>query len=47
MVVGGGVNDELDVVGPAKSGVGHFNFLPIVVVVGNGPVEHAKALQSG
>ena len=44
VVVGGSVDYELDIVRPTRSAVGHVNLLPIVVMVGDGSVEHAKAL---
>ena len=42
MVVGSGVDNKLDVVRPTRGGVGHFNLLPIVVVVRDGLVEHTE-----
>ena len=46
MVVGGGVDYELDVVGPAKGCIGHFNLLSIFVMIGKGSVEHAETFWS-
>ena len=40
--MGGGVDDELYVMGPAKSSIRHFEFLSIVVVIWNGSVEHTE-----
>ena len=42
MVVSSGVNDKLDIMRPMRGGVGHFNLLPIVVVVWNGLIKHAE-----
>ena len=47
VVVGGGVNDKLDIVRPTMSAVRHFDPLAIVVVVGNGAFEHAEPLWCG
>ena len=47
VIVGGGVDYKLNVMGPLESGVQHFDFLPIVVMVRNGSVEHAKPLWCG
>ena len=34
MVMSGGIDDELDIMWPLRSGVGHVDFLPIAMVVG-------------
>ena len=47
VVMGGGVNDELDIMRPALSAVWHFDLLAVVVMVGDGTVEHAKPLWCG
>ena len=47
VIMGGSVNNELNIVRPMKSGVRYFNLLPVFVVVGNGSVEHAEALWGG
>ena len=43
MVVSGGVNDELNVVGPSVSGIRHFDLLSVVMMVRNSPIEHAES----
>ena len=43
--MGGGVYDELDVVGPSMSAIRHFDLLAIVVVIGDCTVEHAEAFR--
>ena len=43
VVVGVGVNDELDVMRPAGGRVGHVDFLPVTVMVGVGSIEHAES----
>ena len=47
VVMGGGVNDELNVVRPSMSANRHFNLLAIVMVIGNSAVEHAEPLRRG
>ena len=42
MVVGVSVDNELNVMGPSGGRVGHVNFLPIVVMVGVGSIEHVE-----
>ena len=47
MIVGSSVNDELNVVGPMKGGIQHFDLLPVLVMVRNSSVEHTEALRGG
>ena len=47
VVMGGSVNDKLDVVRPALSAIRHFDLLAVVVMVGNGTFEHAEPLRCG
>ena len=42
MIVSSGVDDELDVVWPARGGVRHVNLLPIPVMVRDGSIEHTE-----
>lgn len=42
VVVSGGVDYELDVMGPAVSGVWYFNLLPVVMMVRDGWIEHGE-----
>ena len=42
VVVGVGVNNELNVVRPSRGRVGHVDFLPVTVMVGVGSIEHAE-----
>ena len=42
VIVGGGVDYELNVMGPSESGVWHFDFLPVVMMVRDGSVKHVK-----
>ena len=42
MVMGGGVEYELDVMGPAMGGVWHLNLLSMIVVVGNRSIKHSE-----
>ena len=42
MVVGGGVDNELNVVGPPESGIRHLDLLSVVMMVRDGSVKHAE-----
>ena len=42
VAVGGGIDNELDVVWPVRGRVGHLNLLPVFMVVREGSVEHAE-----
>ena len=43
VVVSGGVDNKLNVVGPSESGIRHFKLLPIVMMVRDSSVKHAES----
>ena len=42
VIVSGGVDDELNIVGQSEGGIQHFDLLSVVMMVRDSPVEHAE-----